>query len=103
MNSGGTSRWAVAMAGVTAVAIAAVHMMAYGDENEAAGRKQLAELATQCTTMAAWQARVKLVREGIINGSHLPPASAKCPLNPIIHSAKQHDGYTVENVAFESL
>ncbi|MFB3892548.1 MAG: alpha/beta hydrolase family protein [Phycisphaerae bacterium] len=123
MVSGGTRRWAVAMAGITAVAIAAVNMMANGDQKsdtaareaaakeaaaeqaalEAAAKRQLAELTAQCTTMSAWQARVKLVREGIINGAHLPPASAKCPLNPIIHGLRKHDGYTVENVAFESL
>ncbi|MHC4546153.1 MAG: alpha/beta hydrolase family protein, partial [Planctomycetota bacterium] len=27
----------------------------------------------------------------------------KCPLNPIIHSRRKYDGYSVQNVAFESL
>jgi dienelactone hydrolase len=35
-----------------------------------------------------------------MNLQRLPAA---CPMNPIRHSVRQEDGYTVENVAFESL
>jgi hypothetical protein len=31
------------------------------------------------------------------------PAPKRCPLNAIIHSKRKYEGYTVENVAFESL
>jgi hypothetical protein len=71
--------------------------------SEPAARHQLAEFARGYSTAAQWQARARRVREGILKGAGLLPAPRKCPLNPIAHSRRDHDGYSVENVAFESL
>jgi dienelactone hydrolase len=65
--------------------------------------KKLAEYADEFRTRGEWQARAERIRRGILRGlklEHLPPA---CPLNPIRHSVRRNDGYTVQNVAFESL
>ncbi len=40
---------------------------------------------------------------GIICGAKLERLPPSCPLNVIRHSLRKEDGYTVENVAFESL
>lgn len=38
-----------------------------------------------------------------MEGMNLSSVSIKAPLKPIVHSKRVYDGYTVENVAFESL
>ena len=73
----------------------------YHSEEEA--KAQLAKFARSYSNLAEWKERVKYVREGILRGMELLPLPKKCPLNPIIHSKRKFDGYTVENVAFESL
>jgi dienelactone hydrolase len=55
------------------------------------------------SNLAEWKERAENVREGILRGMELLPLPKKSPLNPIIHSKRKFDGYTVENVAFESL
>jgi hypothetical protein len=71
--------------------------------SEPAARHQLAEFARGYSTAAQWQARAGRVREGILRGAGLLPPPKKCALNSIIHSRRDYDGYSVENVAFESL
>ncbi|MBP7050493.1 MAG: acetylxylan esterase [Phycisphaerae bacterium] len=66
-------------------------------------KEQLARFAATYATQAQWQQRAQRIREGILRGAELMPLPKKCPLNPIIHSRREHDGYTVENAAFESL
>lgn len=53
--------------------------------------------------LASWEKRANQIREGIWEGLGLSPDFERTPLKPIIHSKRSHDGYTVENVAFESL
>ena len=70
-------------------------------EQEAAAK--LKQFAAEYDTREEWMARADRLRRGVLRGmrlEHRPPA---CPLNPIRHSVRQDDGYTVENVAFESL
>jgi dienelactone hydrolase len=65
--------------------------------------KKLAGFAAEFDSRNEWDARAKKIRAGILSGARLeqlPPAS---DLKPIRHSKWQGDGYTVENVAFESL
>jgi dienelactone hydrolase len=71
--------------------------------SEPAARHQLAGFAREARTAGEWKARARRVREGILKGAGLWPLPKKGTLNPIIHSRRAYSGYTVENVAFESL
>ena len=73
----------------------------YHSEEDA--KKQLAKFEHSYSNLAEWKARAAQVREGILRGAELSPLPEKCALNPIIHSKRKYDGYTVENAAFESL
>ena len=50
----------------------------------------------------SWDAYAQLVRQRIQEGAGLAPWPKRTPLNPVIHSRRDHDGYAVENVYFES-
>src|SRR5262245_8827387 len=69
-------------------------------EPEAAAK--LAEYAKEFDTKDQWQARAKLIRQGILRGARLERLPKPCDLNVIRRGKWQGDGYTVENVAFES-
>jgi dienelactone hydrolase len=71
--------------------------------SEEAAKKQLAKFAGSYSSLSEWKARAEHVRECILRGAELSPLPEKCALNPIIHSKRKHKGYSVENVAFESL
>lgn len=71
--------------------------------SEEAAIEQLAKFDRSYSNLAEWKARAEHVRECILRGAELSPLPEKCALNPIIHSKRKHKGYTVENVAFESL
>ena len=67
------------------------------------GESDLDKLAKTYQTREEWEARAKVVREGILRGAELWPLPQKTPLNPRVHSQRKYDGYSVENVAFESV
>ena len=68
---------------------------------------QLASYAATYCNMDEWKSRAARTREGILSGAELlPPPNQclrKCSLKPIIHSKRLYEGYSVENVAFESM
>lgn len=66
-------------------------------------QEKLNEFGSQFQTKADWQARAERIRRGMLRGMKLERKPAPCALNPIRHSRRKHDGYTVENIAFESL
>ncbi|MEO5998824.1 MAG: acetylxylan esterase [Chitinophagaceae bacterium] len=70
---------------------------------EAEGKAALEKMATTYHDLASWEKRADRIRQGIIKGSDLADLPAHTPLKPIIHSKRFYNGYTVENVAFESL
>ncbi|MCY7352865.1 MAG: acetylxylan esterase [Cytophagaceae bacterium] len=70
---------------------------------QAEGKALLTELAARYSTQADWQARAAQIREQIIEGAELQILPPRPTSVPIIHSRRVMDGYTVENVAFESL
>jgi len=72
-------------------------------QTEEQAKEQLARFAKTYSTQAEWQQRAQRIHEGILRGAELWPLPKKCPLNPIIHSKRVYDGYSVENVAIESL
>lgn len=51
---------------------------------------------------ASWEAYAQHARTRIQEAAGLSPWPKKTPLNAVIHSRREHDGYSVENVAFES-
>jgi dienelactone hydrolase len=63
----------------------------------------LKRMAGEFNTKEQWQARAERIREGVLRGMKLERVPEPCPLKPIRHSVREENGYTVENVAFESL
>lgn len=55
------------------------------------------------TTKQAWEARAQQIRNRILEGGELDKLPARPASKPIVHSRREMDGYTVENVAFESI
>ncbi|GAB3893405.1 alpha/beta hydrolase family protein [Spirosoma agri] len=70
---------------------------------EAQGAEALRTFAGTYQDRATWETRASLIRRGIREGMGLPDKPQFAPLKPIYHSLKKLNGYTVENVAFESL
>lgn len=70
---------------------------------EAEGKAALAKFAATYHDQKSWEKRAEIIRQGIREGARLNQLPANTPLKPIIHSKRTYDGYTVENVAFESL
>ena len=54
-------------------------------------------------SLVAWQSRSRQVKDRLLDGMELRSVPARPTSAPIIHSRREMDGYTVENVAFESL
>jgi len=72
-------------------------------QTEDAAREQLAGFARTYSDKASWEARARNIRACLLREAHLEPLPAKCDLKPIIRGRQERKGYTVENVAFESL
>jgi dienelactone hydrolase len=70
---------------------------------EAEGKASLEQFASTYQDVAGWERRAERIRQGIREGAGLPNSPVTTPLNPIIHSKRTYDGYTVENIAFESM
>ena len=67
------------------------------------GKAVLYFTLSQCPTLAAWQSRADNNRKHIQSGAGLEPWPKRSALNPIIRDKRTFDGYTVENVALESI
>jgi uncharacterized protein len=70
---------------------------------EEAAVKKLNEFASTYADKKTWQKRADMIQQGILAGSKLNKLPHRCNLNPIKRNKQTFDGYTVENVAFESL
>jgi hypothetical protein len=70
---------------------------------EAQGSDALRAFARTYHDRATWETRTALIRQGIRDGMNLPEKPRFAPLQPIRHSLRTMNGYTVENVAFESI
>src|SRR5215207_2901985 len=51
----------------------------------------------------SWEAYTGHVRTRIQEGAGLSPWPQRTPLNPVLRRKRSYDGYTVENVVFESI
>jgi len=93
-----------ALVGGLAVAEAGKPQLCVGNyQSEDEAKAQLARFKETYSNLSEWQERARTIREGILRGTGLWPLPRRCSLKPIIHSQRQYDGYTVENVAIESL
>lgn len=72
-------------------------------QNETAARDQLARFAATYSDRTGWERRAQNIRENVWRGAGLALRPSRTPLNPVRHSRREHDGYSVENVYFESL
>jgi hypothetical protein len=67
------------------------------------GQAVLDAALKQFPDRASWDAYVRHARQRIQEGAGLAPWPKRTPLNPIVRSRREFDGYSVENVAFESV
>lgn len=67
------------------------------------GNNNLKQLSRKYNNRDEWESRCHIIRQGILKTIGLYPFPKKTPLNPIIHSLKKYDDYSVQNVYFESL
>jgi hypothetical protein len=74
-----------------------------GFHSETAAQDELHLFGQSYASLDEWQLRAETIREGILRGAELDPLPRKHALRPIKHSRREYDGYSVENVAFESL
>ena len=70
---------------------------------EVEGKKELAKLKKGYQTKEAWVKRAEIIKQGILKGADLDPLPQKTPLNPRYTDERKYDGYSVKNVAIESL
>ncbi len=72
-------------------------------QNEAQAVQQLQRLSVHSQTLDQWQARRVQIRENILRGTNLWPLAKRTALNPMLHSRRTYDGYSVENIAIETM
>lgn len=70
---------------------------------EAEGKAALNKFASTFNDRPTWEKRASRIRQGLVDGMDFPSRIYRGPLNPVVHSKRTYDGYTVENVAFESM
>jgi uncharacterized protein len=70
---------------------------------ESEGKASLQQFASTYNDVQGWEKRAARIKRGIQEGLGLTSLKFAYPLNPIMRNKREHDGYTVENVAFESL
>lgn len=70
---------------------------------EAEGKKVLQDLRNEYQTKEEWQARAAIIKQGILEGAQLVPLPEKTPLKPLYSQERKYEGYSVKNVAIESL
>lgn len=64
---------------------------------------EMEHLASLYNSKSDWQKRAKAIKKGIIEGAEVKTIKPNKKINATIHSKKNMDGYTIENVFFESL
>ena len=71
--------------------------------SEEEGARNLDAFAKTFTDREEWEERKKRNLSGILKGAGLTPLPERTPLNARSHSKREMDGYSVENIYFESL
>ncbi len=70
---------------------------------EAEGKKVLEDLQKEYQTKEEWKARAAMIKQGILEGTQLVPFPDKTELKPRYTRERKYEGYSVKNVAIESL
>jgi len=69
---------------------------------EAEAAAKLATFAETYDDRPSWEGRARHLRERILAGAGLARMPVRTPLNAVLHSRRELEGYSVENVYFES-
>jgi uncharacterized protein len=67
------------------------------------GKAELKKLESMYSDKMAWETRRQMLRNEILKGLNMSPLPDRTPLNAVVGSKRIHDGYSVENVYFESI
>ena len=67
------------------------------------GRKHLAQLLASYPTLQLWEARKAELRKCFFEQLQLAPFPKKTPFNPVVTNTRKYSGYTVENIAIETI
>lgn len=67
------------------------------------GQKHLDKLLASYPNVQAWEKRKAELRKCFLEQLNLSPLPKRNPLNPIYTAVRKYDGYTVENVALETV
>jgi uncharacterized protein len=70
---------------------------------EEQAKEVIESLKSQYKTQEEWLQRAEIIRLGILKGADLVPSPEKTPLKPRYTETRKYDGYSVQNVAIESL
>ena len=76
---------------------------AYHERPVEEGQKHLDKLLASYPVLPAWESRKAELRKCMLEQMKLTPLPKKTPLNPIYTPKRKMDGYTVENVAIETI
>jgi dienelactone hydrolase len=67
------------------------------------GKKHLDQLLAAYPTLAIWESRKTELRKCFLEQLRLSPFPKKTPFNPVVTPVRKYEGYTVENIAIETL
>ncbi len=67
------------------------------------GKKHLEQLLETYPTLEQWESRKACLRKCFLEQLKLSPFPEKTPLNPVKTPVRKYDGYTVENIAIETI
>jgi uncharacterized protein len=70
---------------------------------EEQGAAELKKLESMYSSREQWETRKQMLKENILKGMNLSPLPSRTPLNPMISEKRIHDGYSVQNVAIETI
>ena len=67
------------------------------------GIAELKKMESMYSDKEQWESRRKMLREHILKGMNLSPLPERTPLNTVLGPKRIYDGYSVQNVSFESI